>query len=83
MSDPEAIIDGEEQNMVTYNQEEKCPQIKAYAADMQNGVVSTCPDVFLSDKHQVNDLADIFSGRVVDDAAVNVYNSVYLGQLHQ
>jgi len=31
----------------------------------------------------VNDLADIFSGRVVDDAAVNVYNSVYLGQLHQ
>jgi len=33
-------------------------------------------DVFESDKHPVNSLVDIFSGRIVDDAAVNVHNSV-------
>ena len=32
-----------------------------------------------SDKHPVIGLVDIFSGRIVDDAAVNVHNSVEIG----
>jgi len=35
--------------------------------------------VFESDKHPVNGLVDVFSGRVIDDAAVNVHNSVEIG----
>ena len=31
------------------------------------------------DKHPVNGLVDIFSGRVVDDGAVNVHKSVEIG----
>ena len=38
---------------------------------MQNEAVLTCIDVFEDDKHPVNYLVDIFSGRFVDDAAVN------------
>ena len=33
----------------------------------------------LSDKHPVNGLVDIFSGTIVDDAAVIVHNSVEIG----
>ena len=40
---------------------------------------STCIYVFESDKHPVNGLAYIFSGRVIDDAVVNAHNSVEIG----
>ena len=35
--------------------------------------------VFENDKHQVKSLVDIFSGRVVDEATVNVHNSLQMG----
>jgi len=41
--------------------------------------ISTSMYVFESDKHPVNNLVDIFSGRVIDDAVVNTYNSVEIG----
>ena len=41
--------------------------------------VSKCIDVFESDKLPVNSLVDIFSSRVVNDAAVNVHNIVEIG----
>ena len=37
--------------------------------------ISTCIDVFENDKHPVKGLVDIFSGRVVDEATVNVHTS--------
>ena len=81
MNDLEAMKDGEEQYVVTSHKEERHTRIKADAADRMkiHEAVSTCIDVFESDKHPVNGLVDIFSGRVVDDAAVNVHNSVEIG----
>ena len=73
--------DGEEQNIVTSHKEERQTCIKADAADRMRirEAISTCIDVFENDKHQVKSLVDIFSGRVVDEATVNVHNSLQIG----
>jgi len=65
----------------TSHKEERHTRIKADAADRMkiHEAVSTCIDIFENDKHPDNGLVDIFSGRVVDDAGVNVYNSVEIG----
>jgi len=44
--------------------------------------VSTCIDMFESDKHPVNRLAGIFSGRIFDDAAVNIHNPEKIGAMY-
>ncbi len=41
--------------------------------------ISTCIDVFENDKHPGKGLVDIFSGRIVDEATVNVHNSLQIG----
>ena len=81
MNDSEAMKDGEEQCVVTFHKEERHPRIKADAIDRTkiHEALSTCIGVLQSDKHPVNGLFDIFSGRVVDDAAVNVHKSVEIG----
>jgi len=38
-----------------------------------------CSYVLKSDKHSINGLADILSGKVIDDAVVNVRNSAEIG----
>jgi hypothetical protein len=81
MNDLEAMKDGEEQRVVTSHKEERHTRIKADTADRMKirEAVSTCIDVFESGEHPVVGIVDIFSGRVVDDAALNVHNSLQIG----
>ena len=53
-------------------------------ADVVDGIkiseaVPTSMHVFERNKHLVNNLVDIFSGRDIDDAVVNAYNSLEIG----
>ena len=81
MNDLEAMKDGAEQHIVTSHKEERHTRIKSDASDRMKirEVVSTCIDVFESDEHPDIGLVDIFSGRVIDDAALNVHNSLQIG----
>ena len=81
MNDLEVMKDGEEQNIVTSHKEERQTRIKADAADRMRirEAISTCIDIFENDKHPVKGLVDIFTGRVVDEATVNVHNSLQIG----
>ena len=61
MNDLEAMKDGEEQYVVTSHKEERHTCIKADAADRMKSIYIDVE----SDKHLVNGLVDIFSGRAV------------------
>ena len=84
-NDLEAMQEGEDQKVVTCHRKERVHvrlnRIKSDVADRKRirEALSTCLDAFNSEKHPPSSLVNIYTGKVVDDSAVNADDPIKIG----
>ena len=80
-NDLATMQNGKTQTVVTCHKEEQHTRVKADSDDRMKirEALSTCIDVFDSEKHPTANLVNIYSGQVVDDDKVNVDDSINIG----
>ena len=81
MSNDVAELCTHQDHVVMRHKEERPIRITDDSRDMHviREAIASCIDVFDVGKHPENAVLDIFTGRVIDDPAVNVSNAVEIG----
>ena len=85
LNDLKEIKEGDVPTVVNVRKEERHTRIKEDAADRVRirETLSTCIDILDTRKHPETGLINVFSGRIIDDPTVIVYEAVDVGAAEQ